>query len=202
MIKNSIKKLEKEIERLKNLAYKDELTGLYNRRGFKEEIFKFIKETLEAKKFKSQRKSVIISNFSLVVFDIDNFKKLNDVYGHEAGDAAIKNLAKIASARVRAMDAVARWGGEEFILGLVGANESDAFQIAEDIREKIENSEVKWRGKKISFTVSGGAADIQKFKDFEDLFVAADKALYKAKKSGKNRIVSASTADAPKRRKV
>jgi len=204
------------VKRLKELAFKDELTELYNRRGFKEEAFKFIKEVVASKKFKSKRESVFINNFSLVVFDIDNFKKLNDTYGHDAGDMALKQLAKVVSERVRTIDAVARWGGEEFVVGLVGASENDAYVIAEDIREKLAKTKINWRGKKFSFTVSGGAASLSEVKDFEpvrsrpprqkagrataalgrpasngldSLFHAADKALYKAKRSGKNKIV-------------
>jgi diguanylate cyclase (GGDEF)-like protein len=76
--------LQKEIENLKTLAFKDELTGLYNRHGFKDSAGKFIAEIIGGKEHKEKRKSIIISNFSLVIFDLDNFKKLNDTYGHPA----------------------------------------------------------------------------------------------------------------------
>lgn len=189
MISQKIKALEKEIRRLKEFAYKDELTALYNRRGFKEESFKFLREAAASKKFRGKRKSFFINNFSLIIFDIDDFKKLNDVYGHDAGDAAIKFLAKTIKEKVRAIDTVARWGGEEFLVGLVGASESDAHVVAENIREKAAGAKLKWRGKNLRFTVSGGVSDLRKFKTFEDLFNAADKALYKAKRTGKNKIV-------------
>jgi len=186
---NTVKKLKKEIKRLQELAYHDELTELYNRRGFKEESEKFLKEAVVSKKYKDKRKSIFIDNFSLIVFDIDNFKKLNDTYGHDAGDAAIKFLAKTIKGKVRAIDTVARWGGEEFIVGLVGASEEDAFNVANDIREKISKAKLKWQGKSVHFTVSGGVSDLRKFKTLEELFGVADKALYKAKRSGKNKIV-------------
>ncbi len=189
MSSKSIKTLEKEIKRLRELAFKDELTALYNRRGFKEESFKFLREAAASKKFKGKRKSFFINNFSLIIFDIDNFKKLNDTCGHDAGDEAIKFLAKIIRERVRAIDTIARWGGEEFLVGLVGASENDADVIAESIREKAAGAKFKWRGKNLRFTVSGGVSDLRKFKTFEDLFNAADKALYKAKRTGKNKIV-------------
>lgn len=189
MNSQKIKTLKKEIEKFKKLAYHDELTELYNRRGFKEESGKFLKEAIVSKKYKDKRKSIFIDNFSLIVFDIDNFKKLNDAYGHDAGDAAIKFLARTVKEKVRAIDTVARWGGEEFVLGLVGASEEDGFNVADDIRERISKAKIKWRGKYIHFTVSGGVSDLRKFKTLEELFNAADKALYKAKRSGKNRIM-------------
>lgn len=184
-----IQKLKKEIRRLIELAYKDELTKLYNRRGFKEESHKFLNEVIASKKYKHRRQSVIIKNFSLIVFDIDNFKKINDTYGHPAGDMVIKNLSKIILENVRSIDLIARWGGEEFVVGLVGASENDAFRIADDIRGQVLNSKLNWRKKSLRFTISGGVADLSKTKSFDNLFGGADKALYSAKKSGKNKIV-------------
>jgi len=171
-ISQKIKKLEKEIKKLRELAYKDELTKLYNRHGFKE-----------------KRKKSSIKDFSLIVFDIDNFKKLNDKHGHPAGDEALKFLSNLILKRVRDIDVVARWGGEEIIVGLIGASENNAYNVADDIREKLEKNKLIYHRQKISFTVSGGVADFDKNKDFEHLFHCADRALYKAKKMGKNRIV-------------
>ncbi len=185
-ISRKINQLKKEIKRLKELVYKDELTKLYNRRGFKEEADKFIHEVITSKKYQEKRKSFLIKNFSLIVFDIDNFKKLNDTYGHEAGDQALRLISQLILERVREVDIVARWGGEEIIVGLVGASETDAFKIADDIREKIERMKLKWRGKVIKFTISGGVASFDKIKNFEELFRQADKSLYEAKNSGKN----------------
>src|ERR1051325_2878685 len=109
------KRLIKEIERLKLLAYKDELTGLVNRRGFKEEAEKFISEVMR-EKGKEHRKSFAIRNFGLIIFDVDNFKKINDTYGHPAGDEALKFLGKKVVGRVRDIDIVGRWGGEELVV--------------------------------------------------------------------------------------
>lgn len=125
----------------------------------------------------------------MIVFDIDNFKKLNDTYGHQAGDQALKLVGQLLLERVRDIDVVARWGGKEVIVGVVGANENDAFKIADDIREKVEQMRFKWRGKVISFTISGGVAGFEKAKNFDELFRRADKALYQAKRKGKNTIV-------------
>jgi diguanylate cyclase (GGDEF)-like protein len=183
--------LQKEIENLKTLAFKDELTGLYNRHGFKDSAGKFIAEIIGGKEHKEKRKSIIISNFSLVIFDLDNFKKLNDTYGHPAGDRALQFFSKIVMKNIRDIDSAARWGGEEIILGLVGATEEDAFQIADRIREKTAETGFNFKGKKIQFTVSGGLASFDKAKNFEEIFSLADKALYQAKEGGKNKIVRA-----------
>ena len=187
-----IRELEKEVKRLKEVAYKDELTKLYNRRGFKEESEKFISHVAMQFKYPEKRKSVIIKNYSIIIFDIDYFKKINDTYGHDVGDEALKFFSSIIISRLRKIDAVARWGGEEIIVGLVGADEDDAYRIAEDIREKLEKSELNYKRKKIKFTVSGGVASLDREKTFEEMFRAADEALYMAKKTGRNRIIKAS----------
>lgn len=187
-----IKELEEEVTRLKKLAYKDELTTLYNRHGFKEESSKFIDEVKGYLENPSRRKNFLVKSFSLVIFDIDNFKKINDTYSHQAGDAILKLVSKIIKDKVREIDMAARWGGEEIIVGLVGSDEDQAYKIADDIRKKIEETAVDWEGKTIKFTVSGGVASFAETKDFESLFKKSDEALYKAKQTGKNKIVKAS----------
>lgn len=187
--KDAIQRLKNEIKKLKELAYKDELTNLFNRRGFKEGAEKFIKEVISFRQYPEKRKSLLVKNFSLVIFDIDNFKKFNDYYGHQAGDQVLKILSKLILERVRDIDVVARWGGEEIILGLVGANENDAFHVAEDIRKKVAETKFKWRKKTLRFTISGGVAGSGGVKKFDDLFLRADQALHQAKKEGKNLII-------------
>jgi diguanylate cyclase (GGDEF)-like protein len=183
----NIKKLEAEIKRLKHLAYRDELTGLYNRRGFKEEAEKFLGEITRGRKI-NKRKSVVIKNFSVILFDADHFKKVNDAYGHDTGDLMLKMIAKKIVNRARDMDIVSRWGGEEFLVGLVGASEADALRIAESIRVKIENANLRFGGKTIKLTVSGGVSAIGAG-GMDELIARADKALYKAKSGGRNKIV-------------
>ncbi len=187
-----IKELEEEVSRLKELAYKDELTTLYNRHGFKEESAKFICEVKGYLENPSRRKNFLIKSFSLVIFDIDNFKKINDTYSHQAGDVILKLVSKIIKEGVREIDMAARWGGEEIIVGLVGSDEKNAYEIANDIRKKIEEAAIDWERKTIKFTVSGGVASFAQAKDFESLFKKSDGALYKAKQTGKNKIVKAS----------
>ena len=187
-----IKELEKEVARLKELAYKDELTALYNRHGFKEESTKFINEVKGYLENPSRREDFLIKSLSLAIFDIDNFKKINDTYGHQAGDAILKLVGKIIKERLRGIDIVARWGGEEIIVGLIGSDENHAYEIANDIRKKIEEAAVDWKGELIKFTVSGGVASFTEAKDFDSLFKKSDEALYRAKQTGKNKIVKAS----------
>ncbi len=189
MAKETLKQLKAEINKLKTLAYRDPLTGLYNRNGFKEEAEKFIHEVIDFKKNPERRKSFLIKNFSLVIFDIDDFKKINDTHGHQAGDKVLAILGELLLKKVRSVDIVARWGGEEIILGLVGASNDEAFEIADAMRKKIAENKFKWGRKSLHFTVSGGVACLENAGDFETLFACADKALYKAKHNGKNQIV-------------
>ncbi|MFH1990500.1 MAG: GGDEF domain-containing protein [Patescibacteria group bacterium] len=187
-----IKELEEEVSRLKELAYKDELTDLYNRHGFKDESAKFIDEVRGYLENPQRRENFLVKSLSLGIFDIDNFKKINDTYGHQAGDMILKLFSRIIKERVRGIDIVARWGGEEIIVGLVGADENNAYEIVDDIRKKIEETTVEWEGKTIKFTVSGGVASFTEAEDFDSLFKKSDEALYKAKQTGKNKIVKAS----------
>ncbi len=187
-----IKKLKKEISRLRELAFKDELTKLYNRRGFKEEAGKFLSEVVAFKNFPERRQAFLVKNFCLIIVDADHFKKINDTYGHDAGDEALKMMSKLITERVREVDVVGRWGGEEILIGLVGASEVDGGVIAEYIRSHVENTPIKHKRKSFNLTVSCGVADLAHAKDFEDLFKQADKALYQAKRAGRNKVVKAS----------
>lgn len=188
-----IQELEAEVARLKDLAYKDELTELYNRHGFKAESEKFIYEVKNFLKNPTNRHNFLVKSFSLAIFDIDDFKKINDTYGHQAGDEILKLTSKIILDRVREIDMVARWGGEEIIVGLVGSDENQAYEIIDDIRKKMDETAIEWEGKIVEFTVSGGVAGFaNESDDFDVLFKKADEALYKAKQTGKNKIIKAS----------
>ncbi len=189
-----IKELEAEIERLQALAYKDELTGAYNRRGFAEEVGKFLEEVESFKKFPEKRKSILIRDLSIVLFDIDNFKKVNDTYGHDAGDAVLQRVVKMIRQRVRGIDLVSRWGGEEILTALVGANEEEAFGIADGIRERVALEKILAGDTELSVTISGGVASCGEGENFESVLKRADEALYKAKQSGKNKVVRADEA--------
>lgn len=187
---DDIQKLKARIKELEALAYKDELTGLLNRRGFHELAGRFLSEIAWGEKEQSdQRKSVFIKSFSVAMFDIDDFKKLNDTHGHSVGDRALQFVAEVVNDNVRDIDLAARWGGEEILLGLVGATEEDAYKVANRIREQIGAARLKVDGKEVHFTISGGVASCEKAKGIDELLELADRALYQAKKEQKNKIV-------------
>ncbi len=185
-----IQKLKEEIKRLRELAYKDELSGLYNRRAFNDYANKFLDELNSRGEY--ERESILIKSFSLALFDIDDFKAINDAHGHQTGDRVLKAFAKVVLENVRDIDLACRWGGEEIMVGLVGANEEDALRIAERIRKNVADTILQSDdGRKIDFRVSGGVAGYQQDGDLEEMIKLADRALYEAKKSGKNKIVKA-----------
>ncbi len=157
---NAIRALEREVTRLKKLAFTDELTGLYNRHGFREISSKLVNEVLHSRKRTHTRRTFIIKDFSLIMFDLDHFKKVNDTYGHDAGDKVLKAFGGIALDRVRDLDIVARWGGEEIVVGLVGASERDALKVAEGIRQAFAAKLFRFRRKNVQVTVSGGVASL------------------------------------------
>jgi two-component system cell cycle response regulator len=165
-----------------NAAHMDKLTGLYNR--------KYISEVLDVE-FK--RAKALHSNFSIVVFDIDNFKKINDTYGHDGGDYVLTTLGQqVKASGLRERDLAGRYGGEEFLVVLANSDSVQAAEVAERIRAKLEAFEFLYDGKKIPVTVSLGVCSIKKdFHDAQDLYKAADKALYESKRTGKNRVTVA-----------
>ena len=182
--------LKRKIRQLEKLVYKDELTKVYNRRGFLDLTKKILKEVSNSLKYE-RRKKFIIKNCSLILFDIDDFKKINDNFGHDAGDKALKILVNEIKKRIRDLDIIGRWGGEEIIVLLIGADKEHAFHIVDYIRKKIENKKIKQKNKYINLTVSAGVSDFSREKDFEKVFELTDKALYKVKQTGKNKVVMA-----------
>ncbi len=181
-------RLKKEVSKLRSLVYKDALTGLYNRRGFLEEAGKMFKAAYETSHHKIMRKKFFVRDFSVIFADIDNFKKLNDKYGHDAGDAALKTVAGVFIKQLRDNDIVGRFGGEEFVIALVGASGNDAELVAKNLREKVEKVSVRFGAKKIYLTASFGVAGMKKESTLDNLVKRADEAMYKAKKAGKNRV--------------
>ncbi len=153
----------------------DPLTQVGNRKGFMDDL----KLTLEAGR--SQQLPVV-----LLMIDADNFKMLNDDYGHLAGDKVLYFLAQSIKSITRGGDNVYRFGGEEFAVVLNRCNQEQAFAVADKIRSKIEHSQLIYSGKTIHVTVSIGVTTHQQGDTFEDLISRADEALYRAKKARKN----------------
>jgi diguanylate cyclase (GGDEF)-like protein len=170
--------IEKEREVLYTQATKDALTEILNRNSFE---MLFAKELAHFQRTKE--------NFSVIFFDIDNFKSVNDTYGHKEGDNVLKDIAQIISHRIRVSDIFARWGGEEFIVILPNTNLENTKNVAEHLREAIESHEFTIPRK---VTCSFGILEVNQVannkKEMEDIVVAVDEALYRAKNSGKNRV--------------
>lgn len=162
---------------LEKLATKDELTDMLNRRA----LFDQISSQASYLKRKNSCASVVIA-------DIDHFKKINDSYGHEVGDIAIKQFAATIHSSVRGYDIAARYGGEEFLIFLPGADTETASAVAERIRKETEQQPLDYQGKSIPFTASFGIAEYD-LTDSSDVSIAkADRALYQSKSLGRNQI--------------
>lgn len=156
----------------------DPLTKLYNRRTMEAALAKALEEA---------RKSGEM--FSIVMSDIDFFKKINDTYGHDCGDVALVGVAEILKACVRDGDTVCRWGGEEFLL-LVKGNRNVAITVAERIRSRIENNVVEYEDAQIRFTMTLGISTYAPGYSLESLLVQADENLYYGKEHGRNQVVA------------
>ncbi len=166
-------------DKLQREANTDGHTGCYNKTFFNNAL------DLEVKKSK-----ITGAPLSLVVFDLDHFKKLNDNYGHDAGDFVLKEIAgQIRAGGVRDQDIFARYGGEEFVILLPKTNLKQAFEIAERLRKLIENHEFNYEGNRLPVTMSVGVADYrQGVTTGTDLFKRADEAVYKSKQGGRNQV--------------
>jgi diguanylate cyclase (GGDEF)-like protein/PAS domain S-box-containing protein len=166
-------------ENLRQQAIRDSLTGLFNRR--------YLEETLERELSRAARKKYPLS---LLMLDIDHFKKVNDTYGHAAGDEVLQSLGKHLLSYTRKLDIACRFGGEEFVLALAETNAASALKRAEEWRTAIEKMNVVHAATTIHITVSIGIAVYpQHAANMKDLLSAADQALYTAKKTGRNRVV-------------
>ena len=166
----------------KTAAMTDMLTGLFNRRAFFETAQQMIAQQAR-----------MGAPVRVLVFDLDNFKSVNDRFGHAVGDDALKLFAATASASMRTTDVIGRLGGEEFVAILPGTM-NDAVLVAERVRQAFQAAGVEISGHQIGSTVSIGAASAVPPTTIEPLIARADEALYSAKKNGRNRVVMADAA--------
>jgi diguanylate cyclase len=127
----------------------------------------------------------------MLVWDIDDFKSINDRFGHQAGDKALRVIAKSLQARIRVTDFIARYGGEEFVSLLCGSDGREALKVADEMRSSVEANGFHSAGKPVAVTISCGIAPFSGDDSIDAVFKRADKALYEAKKAGKNRCVLA-----------
>ncbi|MDR2768732.1 MAG: diguanylate cyclase [Treponema sp.] len=163
---------------LEKFAYTDGLTGLYNRRHFMELALTSLEK---ARRFNT-------SCFAMIL-DLDFFKKVNDTYGHLAGDEVLKNASALMKKTLRAYDLLARYGGEEFVVLVTETAKDAVMNLAERIRESIEKNPCVHSNIRITCTVSIGVAESAPDSSVTDLIDLADKGLYQAKESGRNRVV-------------
>ncbi|MBT3387909.1 MAG: GGDEF domain-containing protein [Desulfobacula sp.] len=163
-------------KRLEKIAMTDKLTGIYNRHAFDFVMSPILKD-VRRKKFA----------LSLILFDIDHFKKVNDEFGHLAGDAAIKKIVRICAETIRESDVLCRWGGEEFLILLKECDLDDAYEISEKIRKTIQDTPIVYEGKTIFSTISLGVSQYHLPETEDRLIYRADKLLYQAKQNGRNR---------------
>lgn len=163
---------EQEIKKISNL---DHLTQTFNRVYFDEQ---FSIKVDEYKRYQHE--------FSIIIFDIDYFKQINDTHGHAEGDQVLINFSKLINLHIRSVDIFARWGGEEFIILLPNIDKDNAVKVAEKLREAVENYNFS---KTYSITCSFGVAQVEADDSESSLFQRADKALYEAKEGGRNQVV-------------
>ncbi|WP_457743235.1 GGDEF domain-containing protein [Sulfurimonas sp.] len=176
-LSNKVHNLEKELEEAKKESKEDFLTKLYNKRA--------LDESMKIKEAEYKRYG---RNFSVVMFDIDLFKKVNDTYGHEAGDAVLTAFAKILKQDCRTVDIVGRFGGEEFLAILSNTDTQGGAIFAQKVREHVEKARFMYQRKRISVTVSAGVSERAKHISLDATVNAADEYLYQAKKNGRNRV--------------
>ena len=179
--------LEKEAESLKQVVIEknkqamfDALTAIPNRLSYEKRIED---EISRWKRFNTP--------LSLAIWDIDFFKKVNDTYGHKAGDKVLKTVAQLLNKRIRATDFLARYGGEEFVMLLPGTKQEETLRLVNDLREQVENCGFHYHGDAVTITVSCGISSFNEGDTVEKVFERADQALYKAKENGRNQCVVA-----------
>jgi len=160
--------------RLKDMAVTDPLTGAYNRRYLEEQAGHAVD---------AWRRHRLAA--TMLLLDIDHFKRINDRYGHATGDLAIKRLVEVISERLRAVDTLCRFGGEEFVVLLHGTGVAGATRLAEELRQRVEQAKIVPEG---SLTVSIGVCEVIAAQDLDHWFKLADAALYLAKRNGRNRV--------------
>ncbi len=182
-LSKQVSRLNVELKEVKTKAMTDGLTKAYNREAFDSYIRKIV-----------DRNTIKQSPFSLLMLDIDDFKKINDTYGHQIGDRVLVALVKKCTEFIRDEDFLARYGGEEFVIVLPGASLRNALKKAQRLRKAIAGThyttDKEKGGKGLSITVSIGASSFSKKDSVSTVIDRSDQALYQAKRTGKNRVVS------------
>ena len=175
-VNNLIEAME-NINQIADFANKDFLTGVYNRRYFYDDMNEYLAYAEER-----------AEPYAVAMLDIDHFKQINDTYGHDGGDRALKTLAKKLIDETKKCDLVARFGGEEFCIVLKNVSNEEAVKFFVNLRASIANCKVQLKKEQIKFTVSIGVAFSRSDYRLDELLELADEALYRAKENGRNRV--------------
>ena len=176
-LKEVIKKLEKKVKKLSKEVKTDFLTNIANKKALEDELKK---QENVYKRYKT--------NYSIVFFDIDHFKNINDTYGHDAGDVILKSLGLLFRRYARDIDMIGRFGGEEFVAILPNTNKNGAYNFAEKLRVIISKTKFMYKKTRIYVTVSAGVACRNEVNSSKEVLKKADERLYLAKQNGRNRV--------------
>ncbi len=168
--------VQKELS--EHLASRDHLTGIYNRRYTQNAII----ETVEEKRLEE-------TPHALALFDIDDFKYINDTYGHMCGDYVLKKVVTIISNTIKEHDILGRWGGEEFVLFMPSINLDDAVELVDSIRKNVSAALFTYDYNTFQLTITAGLATFDESSDYDQVFSLIDEALYEGKNNGKNQVV-------------
>jgi diguanylate cyclase (GGDEF)-like protein len=163
--------------RLEKMASTDALTGIFNRRAFDIIIQQTLKEI--------RRKQLPVA---VIMLDIDEFKQVNDTFGHSTGDVVLQHVVRLAQAHIRASDVLCRWGGEEFLILLRDCNREGALAMADKIRRVVREQPLFHEGQRIETTISLGVAEYRGGEAADHLFSRVDQAMYRAKQRGRDRV--------------
>jgi diguanylate cyclase len=175
-----VRQLEAELEQISEQVREDQLTGTLNRRG--------LDDAMEREIARSERKNLPLC---VAVLDLDNFKRLNDTYGHQAGDEALVHLARVIKKTLRPTDIVARYGGEEFVCVFSETDLDPAVEVMKRLQRELTKRFFLHNNERLLITFSAGVARRDRDESQESLIARADKAMYQAKLRGKNRVVPA-----------
>jgi diguanylate cyclase len=176
-LKKRIEILENELQKAKKEAKTDALTNMFNKKALNDEL---LKQESYYKRFKRI--------YSIIFFDIDHFKNVNDTYGHEAGDIILKNVGLILNRYSRDIDIVGRFGGEEFVIIAPETEKEGGYKFADKLRKIIKKTKFMYKNTRINITISAGVAERGETNSMEETLELADKRLYKAKNSGRDRV--------------
>ena len=175
-----VEQLRLELQRMSDQASHDLLTGALNRKG--------MAEALERETARAQRSG---TRLCLALLDLDDFKRLNDSWGHLAGDAALQHLATVAKTALRPQDALARYGGEEFVILLPDTDPDDAVEVVRRVQRELTTQLFMSGSERLLITFSAGVTQMHSEENFEQAIERADQAMYAAKRAGKNRVLRA-----------